>query len=453
MLDCAVTPEQQVRKKAFNHVLGNSGAAMLGTAFIWFGITFWAYLETRSVLATSFLGGAYMLGMAVLGVPFGALVDRYRKHAAMLASAIGSVVAFALAGAVFLITPYASLVRLDRPWFWLFATLILAGAMLAMIRGLALSTCVTILVEPDRRANANGLVGAVQGTTMLVVSVFSGLAIGRLGIGWTLAIAIAVVVASLGHLALIRIPEPTIVHAEGVPSAVDFRGAWLAVAAVAGLAGLIAFSTFNNLLGGVFMGLLDPYGLELMSVEAWGALFGVASVGFIAGGAIVAKFGLGRRPLRTLLLACAGMWVIAGTFTLRDSVWLLALGSFLYMAVVPAIEAAEQTLLQRVVPLAKQGRVFGFAQAIEAAASPLSAFLIGPLAQFWLIPYAESDRGRLDWAWLVGTGQARGIALVFTLVSLLGLAVTLLAFRTRTYQILTTTYDAGDVNAGLAAGG
>ena len=39
--------------------------------FLWFGITFWAYLETRSVLATSFLGGAYMLGMAVLGVPFG----------------------------------------------------------------------------------------------------------------------------------------------------------------------------------------------------------------------------------------------------------------------------------------------------------------------------------------------------------------------------------------------
>ena len=61
------------------------------------------------------------------------------------------------------------------------------------------------------------------------------------------------------------------------------------------------------------------------------------------------------------------MWVVAALFTIRDSVWLLVAGCFLYMVLIPFIEAAEQTMLQRVVPLAKQGRVFGF------AASDLSA--------------------------------------------------------------------------------
>lgn len=443
--------DQAHRSRAFSHVLGNTAAAMLGTSFLWFGITFWAYLETRSVLATSIMGGSYMLGMAILGVPFGGLVDRFRKHVVMVWSAVGTAAAFVLAGAVYLLTPAAALVDLGRPWFWLFTGLVLAGALLAMVRGLALSTCVTILVESDRRANANGMVGAVNGMTMLVTGVLSGLAIGQLGIGWVTLLAIGVIVASLVHLLIIRIPEPTIVHADGVPKPVDFKAAWLTVVAVPGLIGLILFSTLNNFLGGVFMGLLDPYGLELMSVEAWGILFGLSSIGFIVGGAMIAKWGLGAKPLRTLLLAAVAMWAVSIGFTLRESVVALAVGVFLYMVLIPFMEAAEQTLLQRVVPLEKQGRVFGFAQAVEVSAAPVSAFIIGPLAEFWLIPYAESERGRADWGWLLGDGDARGIALVFVLVSVVGLFVTAAAFFTRTYRRLNETYAAGDVNAEVAA--
>lgn len=69
VLGCGVPSDQQARSRAFVHVLSNSAVAMLGTAFLWYAITFWAYLETRSVVTTAFLGGAYMLGMAVLGVP------------------------------------------------------------------------------------------------------------------------------------------------------------------------------------------------------------------------------------------------------------------------------------------------------------------------------------------------------------------------------------------------
>ncbi len=53
------------------------------------------------------------------------------------------------------------------------------------MRNIGLSTTVTILVEPDRRANANGLVGMVQGLMFIVTSVLSGLSVGLLGMGWT----------------------------------------------------------------------------------------------------------------------------------------------------------------------------------------------------------------------------------------------------------------------------
>ena len=113
------------------------------------------------------------------------------------------------------------------------------------------------------------------------------------------------------------------------------------------------------------MALLDAYGLSLVSVEVWGLLFGVLSAGFIVGGLIVARRGLGANPLRTLLVVNVVMWAVSSVFTLRSSILLLAVGMFVWLCLVPFAEAAEQTVLQKVVPFERQGRVFGFAQSVE----------------------------------------------------------------------------------------
>lgn len=76
------------------HVLVNTMIANVTTSFLWFALTFWVYLETRSVLATGIIGGAYMLLVAVFGILFGAVVDRHRKHYVMVLSSIITLAAF-----------------------------------------------------------------------------------------------------------------------------------------------------------------------------------------------------------------------------------------------------------------------------------------------------------------------------------------------------------------------
>ena len=86
------------------------------------------------------------------------------------------------------------------------------------------------------------------------------------------------------------------------------------------------------------------------------------------------------------------------------------------------------------------GRVFGFAHSIEQAASPLTAFLIGPVAQFTFIPFMTTGAGvHLIGGWF-GTGVGRGIALVFTTAGVIGLAVTLVAMRSPAYRLLAERY-------------
>ncbi|WP_307446458.1 MULTISPECIES: MFS transporter [Microbacterium] len=436
--------------RTFLAVLVNTAAANVTTSFLWFALTFWVYLETRSVLATGIVGGAYMLLLAIFAMVFGSIVDRHRKHRVMVFSGLVTLTAFLVAGALWLAFPEAALLDLGGPWFWLFSGVILTGAVIENMRNIALSTTVTLLVPVDRHANANGLVGTVQGLAFVVTSVFSGLSIGFFGMGWTLVIAIVLTLVALVHLLTIRISEERPTAGSDSGPMVDVRGAVRAVRAAPGLFALIIFSTFNNLIGGVYMALMDPYGLELFSVQVWGVVLGVTATGFIIGGGLVAKFGLGKNPIRTMLWIVMGMGVLGAVFVIRDWWWLYAVGIWVYMALIPPVEAAEQTVIQKVVPFATQGRVFGFAAAFESAAAPVTSFLIAPIAQFAIIPYMEGADGRATWSWLLGDGQSRGIALVFVFAGLVMVVAASLAFLTRSYRILSQQYRTAEVNADVA---
>jgi MFS transporter, DHA3 family, multidrug efflux protein len=426
--------------KTFAHVLANTMIANVTTSFLWFALTFWVYLETRSVLATGIIGGAYMLLVALFSILFGTIVDRHRKHQAMMFASVVTLASFLVAGVLYLLFPESTLLDLGGPWFWLFSGIILFGSVIENMRNIALSTTVTLLVPEERHANANGMVGTVQGLAFIVTSVFSGLAIGLLGMGWTLLIAIVFTGVALAHLMFLRIPEEKPKGDGGKAPAIDLRGSVAAIRAAQGLFALILFTTLNNLIGGVYMALMDPYGLELFPVELWGVVFGVASTGYLIGGLAIAKFGLGRNPIRTMLLVVIAMGLLGAFFTIRDWWWLYAGGIWLYMAIFPVVEASEQTIIQKVVPFSRQGRVFGFAQAFEAAAAPITAFLIAPIAEFWIIPYMESDGGQSTWGWLLGQGEARGIALIFFFTGLILVVLAILAFATKSYRVLSRQF-------------
>jgi DHA3 family multidrug efflux protein-like MFS transporter len=437
--------------RTFHLLVANSLVANVTTSFLWFALTFWVYLETRSVLATAIIGGGYMLFAALSGMFFGTFVDRHLRRTSMLLASGISIGAFVLAGLVYWVTPESGLQDIANPAFWAFIILILLGAIAGNLRMVALSTTVTLLVPEDARDRANGLVGTTNGIVFAMTSVLSGFGVGLLGMGWSLAVATAVMAAVGLHLLTIRIPEEAPeLHADS-PKLIDFSGAMRAVRVVPGLLALLLFSTLNNFLGGVFMALMDPYGLSLMTVETYGIVLGITSSGFIVGGLLVARRGLGKNPVRTLLLANVVMWVVTILFPLRFEVLPLVIGFFIYLTLAPVAEASEQTIVQKVVPFEEQGRVFGFAQTVETSAAPITAFLIGPIAQFWVLPsMTDGDLADLIGSWF-GTGPERGLALIFVVTAFIGLAVTLIALRSRPYRRLSDRYmNAPDLPVGAA---
>ncbi len=426
--------------KTFYQLLANTLIANVTNLTVWFALVFFVFLETRSVIATAIVSGIYLVAVSLSGFWFGSLVDRYKKKRVMLLSSFGSLIIYTVGFAMYLTAAPETFKDPVSITLWIFVPLLLAGVIAGNIRNIALPTIVTILIPEDDRDKANGLAGTATGIAFLATSAISGILVGHSGMYLVLVLALAMTAASIVHLAVLSIQEKEIVHTDGKPPALDVRGTLVIIAAIPGLFALIFFTTFNNFLGGVFMGLMDAYGLSLVSVEVWGILWAILSLGFIIGGLFIAKWGLGKNPLRALFAANICIWVISGLFTIQPSIVLLTTGMFIYMCVGPFIEAAEHTIIQKVVPQERQGRVFGFAQSVEMAASPLTTFFIAPIAELVFIPFMTTGAGvALIGSWF-GTGSDRGIALVFTLTGIIGLVVTITAMKTKYYRLLSDRY-------------
>ncbi|WP_205687306.1 MFS transporter [Cellulomonas endophytica] len=471
-------------QRVFAHLLVSNAVVALVNYTVWFALTFWVFLETRSVFATGTVAGVFLVATAATGIWFGSLVDHHPKRTVLQASALASAAIYALCLALYLVTPARTFTDVGSWELWVLIVLLMVGVIAGNPRMIALPTLVTLLVPEDRRDRANGLVGTVTGTSMLVTSVLSGVLVAAGGMLPVLLLALVVLVASVAHLARVHVPERPPHAAEdgrsgGGPGAgpdagpdpgpgpgpdlgagVDLRGTWRLVRGVPGLVPLIGFSCFNNFLGGAFMALMDAYGLSLVSVQVWGLLWGGLSALMIVGGLLVARLGLGARPVRLLLLVNVGAWAVTMLFPLAASVVTLTVAMAVFMLLMPFAEAAEQTVLQRVVPYERQGRVFGFAQSVEQSAAPLTAFLVGPLTQFAVVPFMTDGAGAdAIGAWF-GTGQARAIALVFVVTGAAGLVVTVLALASPQYRSLSGSFararppvaDLADAPSGPVAG-
>ena len=83
--------------RVFHQLLVNALVSGVMSSFLWFALTFWVYLETESVLATSVVGGAFAIFSALAGMMFGTFVDHHRKHTAMVVASVAALATYVVA--------------------------------------------------------------------------------------------------------------------------------------------------------------------------------------------------------------------------------------------------------------------------------------------------------------------------------------------------------------------
>ena len=147
----------------------------------------------------------------------------------------------------------------------------MTGSIVGNLRNIAMTTLITLLFTGNERAKANGKFSTINGLSFAVTSVASAMVIGFFGMKTVILLSVFLTIVALLHVLTIPCPEEKITEGveEKKPKKMDIKGTIALVRSVPGYAWLIFLTTFNNFLGGVFMALMDAYGLSMVSVQTW----------------------------------------------------------------------------------------------------------------------------------------------------------------------------------------
>ena len=143
-------------QRTFLHLLLSTLVVSVMNYTVWFAVTFWVFLETRSVFATGLIAGIFLVSIAGTGIWFGSLVDHHHKKTVMQWSAAVSLLLYAGCLAIYVTVPGATFRDPGSVRLWVFVVLLMLGVVTGNLRSIAMPTLVTLLIP---RTSATGRTG------------------------------------------------------------------------------------------------------------------------------------------------------------------------------------------------------------------------------------------------------------------------------------------------------
>ncbi|MER6400342.1 amino acid adenylation domain-containing protein [Kitasatospora sp. NPDC001603] len=401
--------------RRFLGVAAGQQISMIGSALTEFALPVWIYLTTGS-LAQFGLLAACGLVPGILAAPIaGAVVDRGDRRRIML---YGDVAA-GLTQAVMLLLFLADGLRV-----WHAYVLIAVLSTALTFQRLAWNSAVPQLVPKRFLGRANGIVQMAFGLAQFLVPLFAVGLLAALGLGGILALDVASYVVATAVTLAVRFPDVMAARRRESVAAEIRAGFRRALGSRHFRAMLLFFAVLNIFLSPLFL-LTTPLVLSFAPLAAAGWVAVAAGLGAVLGGLTLLVWGGPRRlRLRGVLFATLGLAGACLVTGLRPSVLPVALGAFGMAYALALVNGVYATIVQTKVPLRFHGRVIAVNTMVAWSTLPVGFAVVAPLGPRLVQPWVDEDGALAGTVGrLIGTGEGRGIGLLYLLF---GLAMVLL---------------------------
>lgn len=384
--------------------------SLIGSQLAGFALGVWLYQQTGSTTVYGLVALATVGPMVVIGPFTGVLIDRWDRRVALLVAYAGGAVCS------------SSLVLLHQFDALRLSTVMLPLVMASCFSALhlpAVTASATLLVKPAQLGRANGLLQLGFAVGQLAAPVTAGALLATGSLGAILLADVGSFLFALAVLVYVRIPRPDAQASrrDAAPWR-DLAEAWSYLRSQPGLMALLAFFAAVNFNYGLVVVVFTPLVLGFADSRVLGAILSVAGVGMVAGSLVMTAWGGPRRRIHGVLgfALLQGLLLLLGAA--RPSAALVAAGAFGVMFTMPLIGGCSQTIWQRTVPPELQGRVFSLRMTVAGGAMPLAYAVAGPLVDRVFEPLmADSGPLAASVGPLLGTGDGRGVALLFVVLA------------------------------------
>ena len=336
---------------------------------------------------------------------------------------------------------------------WHFYPLAAIHGLFDYIQNLAGTASISMLVPKNFYARASAMNSAKLASSYVVSPALGGILYHAIGYRGILAVDIFTFIIAIGTLLVVRIPSPERKQLEShkEPSIIQklgfgFKYIFQHPSLIAILVYLLSFNFINNALFSILPAMIlarsnnDPASLATVQTAI--------GVGGIISAITIGIWGGWKRRIQGLLVGAILSQLSWIVFGLGWTLWIWTAAAFTSAFFLTFMTSSNQAIwLSKVAPDI-QGRVFASRFLIAQITTPLGLVIAGPLADYIFEP-AMMPSGSLAriFGGLFGTGPAAGMALQFTLFSIVGLIICLSGYAFRVLRDIDILVPDHDVSA------
>jgi MFS family permease len=397
--------------------------SLTGSGLTGFALGVWVFQRTGSVTQFALISLFTALPGIVFSPIAGALVDRWDRRWAMILSDTGS--GLCTLGIALLLVA-------NRLEVWQIYILMALSSTFSALQWPAYSAATTLLVPKKHLGRASGMVQLGQAVAQIASPMLAGVLLGVIQIEGIILIDFVTFAFALLTLAVVRVPKPELT-AEGKAGQgsllQEAAYGWKYIKARPGLLGLLLLFATTNFTSGIVQVLFTPLVLSFTTTSVLGTIMSIGGLGFLGGSLTMGIWGGPKVKVNGILIFLVLQASVLFAAGFPPQVAILAAAGFIYFFSHPIINGCSQAIWQSKTAPDVQGRVFSVRRMIAWSSLPLAYLTAGPLADRLFEPLM-SEGGMLanSIGQIIGTGQGRGVGLLYILLGLVSMLATATAF-------------------------
>ena len=422
--------------KSFLILWGGQSVSALGSAMTNYALIIWAYRQQGTATSITLLSFFTYLPSILFCFMAGTLADKWSKKRIMLLSD--------LVAALGTVTVY-TLYKTGQLQIWHLYAVNFLNSLMNAFQTPASYVAVSLLAPKEQYTRVSGL----QNFSNSVVTIANpALATAVLALGGLETVLIAdlatFVVAFVSLAFFIRIPEAPVTEKKEEMKAGFWHGCLTGLRFLREhkpILHIILFFSFINLLAYITGFGILPAMILARSGDSQAALGMVSSaigLGTLLGSVLVTLMKPAKNRTRVVLISCGVSFLLCDIiWALGQSVPVWVFAAFVGNLPLPFLNANLTTIMRTSVPTPLHGRVFSTRDTLQFCTIPLGLFLGGFLADHVFEPFMAGGTALGGYlSVLVGSGRGSGMAVMFLITGVTGMAASFLSLKSRSIRSL-----------------
>jgi MFS transporter, DHA3 family, macrolide efflux protein len=396
----------------------------IGSGLTYFALGIYVLEKTHSVTSFTMILLCIFLPSLLLKPFGGILADRFDRKLMIFLGDLGAGLGVAF---IFLMM----VCGVDGLWY-IYLGIIISSAF-GSIQEPAYKASVTDFLPKEHYAKASGLMQLVSAAQYLISPFLAGILLTLSNITLIFIIDIGTFIfANVTVLWVRKVIGKTKSRQSHAKFTVDLKDGIREFSKNKGILWLVGITMIILFFVGLLQSLFIPMLLSITDAKNAGIIQSICAIGMLIGSMIIGIFGKKKNHTKTLSLSLfvAGLFFAAIGFS-TELIAITVMG-FLFFCTLPFINTSIEVLIRKNIDNQKQGRVWSIISIVTYFGSIVAFTSAGFLADLVFNPLLNSDSGLANFIGaIIGTGEGRGIGLMFVISGILISIIASTAFHNK----------------------